>query len=149
MFSCRFAAYFQNTFSSEHLWRVASETWGRSDSTRLIKKNASEGLNRYVKDNLSLRTLLKTCLWTKKEKKITSKEREKTDREVGYTFSIVLLSLELLHAFHSNYHVIYLDWPRIVHWCRCTRKIFLLPIKKSKISTSRIRQEIIKMWKFS
>ena len=27
-FSCKFAAYLQNTFSSEHLWRAASEsTW--------------------------------------------------------------------------------------------------------------------------
>ena len=25
-FSCKFAAYFQNTFSKEHLWRAASET---------------------------------------------------------------------------------------------------------------------------
>ena len=25
MFSCKFAAYFQNTFSQEHLWTVASE----------------------------------------------------------------------------------------------------------------------------
>ena len=24
VFSCKFAAYFQNTFSEEHLWRVAS-----------------------------------------------------------------------------------------------------------------------------
>ena len=25
MFSCKFAAYFQNTFFSEHLWRAASK----------------------------------------------------------------------------------------------------------------------------
>ena len=26
VFSCKFATYFQNTFSQEHLWRAASET---------------------------------------------------------------------------------------------------------------------------
>ena len=25
VFSCNFAAYFQNTFSQEHIWRAASE----------------------------------------------------------------------------------------------------------------------------
>ena len=27
MFSCKFAAYFQNTFSQQHLWRAASKSW--------------------------------------------------------------------------------------------------------------------------
>ena len=27
VFSCKFTAYFQNTFSSEHLWTAASEYW--------------------------------------------------------------------------------------------------------------------------
>ena len=29
LFSCKFAAYFQNTFSLEHLWAAASEIWIR------------------------------------------------------------------------------------------------------------------------
>ena len=27
MFSCKFAAYFQNTFSLEHFWRAASDSY--------------------------------------------------------------------------------------------------------------------------
>ena len=49
LFSCKFAAYFQNTFSMEHLWVAASE-WNR-----LFK------LNRYK-------------VFTKKKKKIENIE---------------------------------------------------------------------------
>ena len=41
VFSCKFAAYSQNTFSSEHLWRAAS-IWFFSDFNKLLvsKRNS-------------------------------------------------------------------------------------------------------------
>ena len=45
MFSCKFAGYFQNTFSKEHLWRVAS-------AINSSKNNNTSFLNKSVNDSL-------------------------------------------------------------------------------------------------
>ena len=38
VFSCTFAAYFQNTFSKEHLWRSASEIYCKISPTRVFSQ---------------------------------------------------------------------------------------------------------------
>ena len=66
MFSSKFAAYFQNTFSQEHLWTTASIV--RSSRTQMIFKIGVFKISQYLWENTCINKVagLKTCNFIKR-----------------------------------------------------------------------------------
>ena len=56
MFSCKFAAYFQNTFSEEYLWTAASDIWQSTDRSShqrcFIKKAVLRNFTKFIEKHL-------------------------------------------------------------------------------------------------